>query len=119
MYTITPNGSGADLSYTPGTSSDLFNNVYLSLEITKGTWWFDQGFGLRRRAHRKNTAAMAVLLQQDCRDALQWLLGNGRATSIEVSAIANPDNRTWLGIRCTVTAASGETVTYDKFTEVV
>ncbi len=117
-YTLTPNtGGSADLSYTK--SDGLFVNVYLSLNIAQGSWWFNPGFGLRRRPRMKNTPALATLLAQDCRDALQWLLDNGRATSVLVTALAVPDRPSWLNIQCAVTTATGRTITYDKFVEVV
>ena len=120
MYAITPNDAGgADLSYTPGTASDLFNNVWLSLSIVQGSWWFDPSFGLKRRKRQKNTPAMASLLRQDCLSALKWLLDNGRAVSTVVTVLPVPENRNRLRLECVVTGASGETVTYDKFVEVV
>lgn len=117
-YTLTPNtGGSADLSYAK--SDDLFVNVYLSLAIVRGSWWFNPDFGLRRRPRMKNTPALAALLAQDCKDALQWLLDNGRATAVVVTPLAVPNRPTWLNIQCAVTAATGRTVTYDKFVEVV
>ena len=117
-YTLIPNSSGsADLSFEK--SDDLFVNVYTSLTIVKGSWWFDTTFGLVKRPRLKNTPATATLLAQDCRDALQWLLDNGRATGITVTPVAVANRPTWLRMRCTVIAAAGRTVTYDKFVEVV
>jgi len=119
MYTITPNGTGADLSYTEGSGSDLLNNVWLSLNIPRGSWWFDQAFGLRKRPNMKNTPALVQLLQQDCRDALQWLLDNRRATAIEVDAQEVPGDRFRVRLACRITGANGKTVSYDKFVKVV
>lgn len=116
-FTITPTEAGAEMSYDK--SHDLFNNVYLSLEIIQGSWWFDQGFGLKKRRRLKNTPTTAVLLQQDCRDALQWLLDNGRAASVEVTAMTVPEQRHRLQMRCVLVGIDGTPVTYDKFIEVV
>ncbi len=117
-YTLTPNSSGtASLSFDK--SNDLLVNVYLSLTIVKGGWWFDPAFGLTKRSRMKNTPATASLLAGDCRSALQWLLDNGRATSITVTPQAVDNKATWLRMLCSVIATDGRTVTYDKFIEVV
>lgn len=117
-YTLTSNSNGsADLSFAKSTG--LFVNVYLSLTIVKGSWWFDPEFGLARRSRLKNTPATADLIAQDCRSALQWLLDTGRATSITVEPTMMPDKPTWLNVHCSVVTADGNIVTYDKFIEVV
>jgi phage gp46-like protein len=117
MYIITPNGAGADLNY--GKGGDLFANIWLSLEIVQGSWWFNPGFGLKQRRRMKNTPATAALLKQDCQSALQWLLDNKRAVSVVVTPMAVPENRFRLRMLCDVTAATGETASYSKFVEVV
>lgn len=116
-FTITPDGAGADMSFTP--SPGLFNNIWISLEIPLGAWWFNPSFGLKTRKRMKNTTATASLLQQDCKAALQWLLDNGRAASVVVTTSPDPEDITRLEMLCMVTAANGETVAYSKFIQVV
>ena len=118
-FTLTPNsdGTGADMSYDK--SSGLFNNVYLSLEIMQGSWWFNPSFGLKKRSRLKNTPATARLLQQDTQAALQWLLDNGLAVSVVVTPLAVPEDRFRLRMQSVVTAANGEIVTYSKYVQVV
>lgn len=116
-FTLTPNATGsADLSYVP--SDDLFVNVYLSLTIIQGSWWFDSSFGLKKRKRLKNTPATALLLQQDCKAALKWLIDSGRATIVEVTPVIVPELRNRLKLECIVIAADGREVNYDKFIEV-
>ncbi len=118
-FTITPNSDGtpADMSYDM--SSGLFNNVYLSLSIAQGSWWFNPSFGLKKRGAMKNTPATASLLQGDYQLALKWLLSSSAATSIVVTPMAVPEDPFRLQIQSVVTAANGDVVTYSKYVRVV
>lgn len=116
-YTIMPTADGPQVSFEK--SSGLFNNVFLSLAIGEGDWWFDPSFGLKKRKRLKNTPATARLLEKDHRDALQWMLDTGRATTVTVVASPVDNDRFRLQLHIEVTAADGEVVTYDKFVEVV
>ena len=101
-------------------AGDIFNNIYLSLAIKKGSWWFDPNFGLRDRGRMKNTEANARLVRQDCKEALQWIIDAGRATSIEVNTERDRSqdlNR--LKILVEATQADGKRVTFETFKEVV
>lgn len=71
-------------SVVPGFSSDIMNNIYLSLAIERGSWWFNPDFGLRPINRMKNTEQTARLIEVYIREALQWLLDMGRAKSIDV-----------------------------------
>ena len=52
-YTISLSGATADMSYAKTT--DIRNNIYLSLSIKKGSWWAAPEFGLRDRGRLKST----------------------------------------------------------------
>jgi len=117
-YSITTGDGQAQQNYTKGDS--LLVNIYTSLTITQGSWWFNPAFGLRDRGPLKNTEATARLVKQDCQQALQWLLDNGRASSIVIDTERDRSrdlNR--LKLLVTATQADGRQVTFDKFIEVV
>ena len=117
-YTINLTQGQAALSFDK--SSGLFNNVFLSLEIKQGSWWIDPTFGLKDRGRQKNIERVASLIKDDIRSALQWLLDTGRATAIDITTqIDRQLDRNRLWARVSVTAANGQTVTFDKFIEVV
>lgn len=101
-------------------AGDIFNNIFLSLAIKKGSWWQDPDFGLRDRGRMKNTEANARLIRQDHKEALQWIIDTGRATSIEVYVERDRSqdlNR--LKILVEATQADGRKVTFETFKEVV
>ena len=118
-YTIDINAAGRpEMSFVK--TSGLFNNVFLSLTIKQGAWWQDPSFGLKDRGRQKNTERTASLFRDDIRAALQWLLNSGRAIAVDVvTEIDRLQDRNRLKARVSVTAANGQTVTFDKFTEVV
>lgn len=115
-YTITIDDAGLP-QVSLEKSSGLFNNVFLSLTIGKGDWWFDPSFGLRKRRRLKNTPSAARLLEQDHKEALQWMIDSGRAVSVEVTS--EPAGRNRLKLSAAVVGAGGETATYDKFIQVI
>ena len=117
-FAIVMNSGQAEQTFDK--AGDIFNNIYLSLAIKKGSWWLDSDFGLRDRGRMKNTEANARLVRQDCKEALQWIIDNGRATSIEVTTERDRSqdlNR--LQILVEATQADGKRVTFETFKEVV
>ena len=101
-------------------AGDIFNNIFLSLTIKQGSWWFDPAFGMRDRGRMKNTERNARLVREDCKEALQWIIDAGRATSIEVTTERDRSqdlNR--LKILVEATQADGKRVTFETFKEVV
>jgi len=101
-------------------AGDIFNNIYLSLSIKKGSWWQDPEFGLRERGRMKNTESNARLVREDCKQALQWIIAAGRATSINVITERDrTQNLNRLKILVEATQADGQKVTFETFKEVV
>lgn len=105
------------MTFTPAT--DISNNVYLSLKIRRGSFFFNPEFGLRQRVRMKNTEQNAALLREDVRDALQWLLDVGKATKIEVISELDETDLYRLNMLIAVTQADGRIVPFKHFTEVV
>jgi phage gp46-like protein len=117
-FAIEMNSGQAEQTFEKAT--DIFNNIYLSLTIKKGRWWIDKDFGLRDRGRMKNTENTARLVRQDCKEALQWVIDNGRAISIDVTTERDRSqdlNR--LKILVEATQADGNKVIFETFKEVV
>ena len=114
---ITNNGQAEQTFIHAG---DIFNNIYLSLAIKKGAWWHDPDFGLRDRGRMKNTESTARLVRGDCKQALQWIIDSGRATSIKVYTERDRSQDLHrLKILVKATQADGRRVTFETFKEVV
>ncbi len=116
---IGTNGQG---TMTFDTATTIMNNVWLSLMIDKGSWFFNPDFGSRlyllKRA--KNTEHTAALAREYCKEALQWLLDTGRAVEIQVfSQRDRLQDLNRLKLLVEVTQADGNTVTFETFVEVV
>lgn len=117
-YALALNDSGADLSFSK--ASDINNNIYLSLAIIRGTWWFNPEFGMRDTRRLKNTEQTARLVAEWIKEALQWLLDSGRASTIAVTMQRDPrQDPHRLRALIEVTQANGQQLTFEKFVEVV
>ncbi len=107
----TTNGRG---KLTTGTTTTLINNIYLSLAMPIGSWWFDVNFGSRDHElnREKDVALAAKKAEASAREALQWLLDTKRATAVDVvtSRVNGGLVRT-----VTVTPAAGDPVVFEKF----
>lgn len=103
-------------------ATTIMNNVYLSLMIDRGSWFFNPEFGSRlyllKRA--KNTEQTAALAREYCKEALQWLLDTGKATAVQVySERDRTQDLHRLKLLVEVTQANAEQVTFQTFVEVV
>ncbi len=103
-------------------AGDIMNNVYLSLVVKRGSWFQNPEFGSRLHLlqRAKNTEKTAALAEEYCREALQWLLDNGRATRVDVHTERDRSQDLHrLKLLVEVTQADGRTVSFDRFVEVV
>ena len=101
-------------------AGDIFNNIYLSLAVKKGSFFHNPEFGLRQRGRLKNTEATAALLRHDYLEALQWLIDTGRAKSVEVFVERDRlQDLSRLKVLIEAVQADGRTVTFTTFREVV
>ena len=118
---IATDGSAAgEMTFGPSDNGNLMNNVWLSLNIRRGTWWFDRSFGLRDRGRMKNTEHNARRVEDDFKEALEWLLDIGKAKEIAVTAVREPTvNPYRLRVLVEVTPVAGDKISFTKFVEVV
>lgn len=117
-FTITTSQGIGQMSYAGGDS--LFNNVFLSLAVARGSLFVAPGFGLQRRPRVKNSDATARLIKGDIQSALQWLLDTKRAIRIEVTMERETlYDKNRLKAAITVTAPDNRVINYEKFVEVV
>jgi phage gp46-like protein len=127
-FALTPSG-GFDGGYADGGALEaavlvsLFTDVLAEAdEMTdpllgpdRRGWWSDSGLPadqrmgskiwLRRRDTR--TEANRLLLQRAAEDALQWLIDDGIAAAVEVTAVFSARNPDWVGLQVAVTEPNG------------
>lgn len=69
-------------------ATNIMNNIYLSLMIQRGSFFADTTFGSRlhllKRA--KNTDRTMRLAMDYCKEALRWMIDEGKASAVEVYA---------------------------------
>ena len=102
---------------TLGYGDSLFNNVYLSLNIERGSWWLDANFGSRFHLLRreKDTASTRQRAVEYAEEALGWLVETKRAAKVSAEAVT-VDGK--LALYITVTRTAGKPVVFLKFVPV-
>lgn len=97
---------------------DIRNNIYLSLNVRKGTWPFAPELGSRLHLleREKSLERVARKAKEYCDEALKWIIDKGRAESIEVTVELDKAN---MRLKCLIEAVQkGKTITYEHFVEV-
>ncbi len=97
----------------------IANNIWLSLNVRRGSFFARPEFGMRELPN-KNTPRAAALIEQYAKEALQWILDLGRATSIAVEAERDPVNHpNRIILRGEAVQADGRQISFEHFVEVV
>lgn len=101
------------------TVEGLANAVYLRLMTPLGSYWADATLGsrLHELQREKDLARVAKLAQQYAEDALQPIIDDGRAASVEVITQRPHDGRLLLLV--TVTDAAGAARTFEHHVQVM
>jgi len=104
---------------TRDSAGGLGNAVYLRLMTPLGSYWADPTLGsrLHELQREKDLDRVAVLARQYAEQALQPIIDDGRATSIEVSTERPGNGRMHLLI--VVTADNGERLTFQHPVKVI
>jgi len=101
-------------------ATDIFNNVYLSLVIQRGSWFANPDFGSRLHLLKKNVPRAMALAEQYAKECLQWIIDAGRARKIDVVAERDmTENLNRLKLEVTVTKMDGRPLVFEHYVEVV
>jgi len=114
--------SRGQAAMTFGKSETMINNIYLSLMVKKGSFFYDPTFGsrLHELQREKNTPSTARKAEDYCREALQWLLDAGKATRIDIYTERDPaQDPHRLKLLVEATPANGPVVPFSTFIDVV
>lgn len=122
-FALTINQTGiAAMTFNQSEDGNLLNNIYLSLAVRKGSFFQNPNIGSRlhllKRA--KNTVRTEALAVEYCKEALQWLIDTARVSKFDYYTERDrTQNLNRLKIIIEATKASGGTVTFTTFVEVV
>lgn len=101
----------------------LLNNIWLSLTVQRGSFFYRPDFGSRLHLlHRaKLTPSTINLAEGYCREALQWLIDSGKASGISVTALRDTTESMFrLKLLVEVTPGAGaDPVAFTTFIPVV
>lgn len=67
-------------------ATTIMNNIYLSLKVMRGSFFYDTTFGSRLYLldREKNTERKKQLAIDYAREALQWMIASGKAQAVDV-----------------------------------
>lgn len=99
--------------------NSLFNNIFLSLFVRKGSWFHNLQFGSELHLIKKITDKSIKMAEQTCRDTLNWLITIGRAVKIDVSVNRIPENKNAIGIYVSVQKPDASVDTFSWFYSVI
>lgn len=102
--------SGADIARDP--ANGLGNAVYLRLMTPQGSYWADPEMGsrLHELQREKDVRRVAVLAKQYAENALQPIVADGRAKTVDVTTCHAETGRLYLRIE--VVASNGSLLTF-------
>ncbi len=97
-----------------------FNNIFLSLTVKRGSFFFNPNFGSRLHLllRAKCTAGTEAKVVDYCTEALQWLIDAGRIKNVAVSTSRDATAGRIL-YTVTVTWGVSSQLTYSSFVGVV
>lgn len=99
-------------SMTFNKNTDIRSNIYFSLFINQGDWFYDPNFGSKLKTIKKITDSNLLLAKQYVEQALKWLLNTGKATSIEVICERDDSNLNQIDMKITVYQPNSVTLFY-------
>lgn len=112
--------SGADLTAAPG--NGLANACYLRLMTPLGSWFGDATLGsrLHELQREKDLARVERLAKQYATTALQPILDDGRASSIDITVERQKDDTGGgrLALAITVTDGQGQPTVFNVYVKV-
>lgn len=121
-FTIVIDNETGQAEMTYDKTTTLMNHIYLSLMIRRGSFFAWPLFGSRLHLllRAKNTVQTAQRAEGYAKEALQWMIDEGRAKSVEVFTRRNASANGRMDLLIEVTPANGAPpVRYWTFIEVI
>lgn len=99
----------------------IYNLLWTSINLEKGTFFADPEFGSKLPSIRreKNVTRARQLAERYAREATEWILKAGKATSIEVFSEVDSSDQNRINIKITAIDRVGRETNFQTFIEVV
>jgi hypothetical protein len=112
-FTIRTTGA-PEGSLTLEKDNTCLTDIFCTLNIQKGTWFWNPSFGIDWLSFPKITASVLDSLNRAIVDGLQWMIQAGRISAI--SCMSELDtNIGQVNIKVEVTQADGISITYQQY----
>lgn len=118
IVTVAEENGLADIEFSA--TDSLYNNIWLSIKIPRGSFLNDPSFGSRLHTLKgKVTNKSIEIAKMYSLECIEWLKITGRALNIEVDTSINTEINTRIDIDVTITRADNEQVTYSMWYDVI
>ena len=105
------------MSFSP--ESTIMVNLFLSINVQRGSFFYDPSFGSRLHTIKKITDKTPDLVAAYVREATKWIIDCGKAALINVSAWRDPQNVNRVNLWVQATEADGNIVDFTQYVEVI
>ena len=95
--------------------TDIFTNVFISMNVQKGSLFTDPNFGLDLSDIKKVTDSKVLLIEKRIIAALSWLLEVGKARALKVVVQKNQLVYNRVDIKIEIIQADNVPFTIDSF----
>lgn len=99
----------------------IYNLLYTSINIRKGSLFADLNFGseLHLLKREKNTLKTLQTAERYCKEATAWIIRSGKADSISVFVETDLTNKNRINIKISAIDKIKREVSFNTFVEVV
>lgn len=94
---------------------DIRTNIWISLNMKKGSLFVDPDFGLDLSDIKKITDANLLLAKQRIEDALAWMITVGKATSIAVTVERDTQDFNRMDIKVEARQPDGLLIVFQQY----
>jgi len=100
-------------------ANNILNNIFLSIMIERGSFFFNTDFGSRLHLLKKMTDRNVALAKSYIDEALQWILDTGKAKTIETRTERDLNVTNRINFQVVATQANDAITTFESFIEVI
>ena len=98
---------------------DCRNNLILSIMIAKGSLFSNPDFGSTHREVKKNIAGAVDYIKSRLREAVKWMIDNGRCNSIDIDVQIDENENGRVNIEVIARQTDGRDVPFTTFLRVI
>lgn len=101
------------------TTDPLVTNMYLSLAVKRGSWWFNKEFGIRKDLITKISTNSKDIVRDVILEAFQWMIDAGKVRYFSIITELDISDSTRINLDIKAEKTNGDIVKFATFMSVV